>query len=161
MKYWNVVFAALAIFACGVITGGLVVSHVYRANPPAARAGLAPAPEDGGKRVVEPAAPVEPSRPAPIRQGLEWAAKARVDFLLRASRQLDLSEEQRLEIDRILRERQERVQRISQRIGPDIRTELRLVNEEVRAVLSPEQRRRFERMLHERMRMRVRPGAKN
>lgn len=147
MKYWNVVLAALAIFACGVITGGLVVSHIYRGNPPAALAHtssvgeVAPRPENMRSRI-------------PSRGSLEWIAKARIDFLDRIGHQLQLSDAQREKIGHILRERQAGVKRISERIEPDIRDELRRANEEVRGVLTPMQQRLFERIMRARMQQR-------
>jgi len=38
------------------------------------------------------------------------------------------------------------VKKISERVGPEIRDELKLANEEIRRVLDSDQRRRFERM---------------
>ena len=153
MKYWNVVFAALAIFGCGVVTGGLVVSHVYRSNPPAALAGAAP-------EESRPSKP-ENSRPRMPRRGsLEWVAKARIDFLDGIGRQLKLSEAQRTQIGQILSERQAGVKRISERIEPEIRDELRQANEDVSAVLTPMQKRMFERIMRARMQQR-RPSGPN
>lgn len=151
MKYWNVVLAALAIFACGVMTGGLVVSHVYRSHPPAALAHtssegeMAPRREKMGSRI-------------PSRGSLEWIAKARMDFLERIGHQLQLSDEQGEKIGQILRDRQAGVKRISERIEPDIRNELRQANEEVRDVLTPNQQRLFERIMRSRMQQRRQTG---
>lgn len=151
MKYWNVVLAALAIFACGVVTGGLVVSHVYRSNPPAALAHTSP---EG-----DPAPRPENLRPRiPTRGSLDWIAKARIDFLDRIGHQLQLSDEQHEKIGQILRERQAGVKRISERIEPDIRNELRLANEEVRAVLTPMQQRLFERIMRAQLQQRRQTG---
>lgn len=153
MKYWNVVMAALAIFGCGVVTGGLVVSHVYRSQPSAALAHTEP-------DLDRPSKSESVRSRIPSRGSLEWIAKARIDFLDRMGRQLELSEGQRKEIGGILRERQAGVKRISERIEPDIRNELRQANEEVRAVLTPLQSRRFERIMRARMQQR-RPTGPN
>jgi type IV secretory pathway VirB10-like protein len=153
VKYWNAILAALAIFACGVITGGLVVSHVYKSNPTPAQAGIATSnlPAPAPAPVPPPTAPTVEARPvakdrAPVKKSFERVAKSRVEFLERISRGLNLSEEQRDRISGILRKRQNRVKKISERVGPEIRDELKLANEEIRRVLDSDQRRRFERM---------------
>ncbi len=156
VKYWNAILAALAIFACGVVTGGLVVSHVYKSKATPARAGIAEATDPTPVPVPARAAPTaEPRRilsgKAPVRQSFERIAKSRVEFLERISRHLNLSEEQHQQVAEILRNRQDRVKQISDRIGPEIHGELRLANQEIRRLLDPDQRRRFERM--HRMRM--------
>lgn len=156
VKYWNAILASLAIFACGVITGGLVVSHVYESKPAPARAGIAQA--EAEKSPVPPSVPAQSApKPeaeaskisqfkAPVRQSFERIAKVRVDYLDRISRNLKLSDDQRDKVAKILRNRQNRVKQISDRIGPEIQGELRQANDEIRRLLTPEQRRRFERI---------------
>ena len=159
VKYWNAILAALAIFACGVVTGGLVVSHVYKSKATPARAGLAAAADPAPVPVpAKSAATAEPRRvlsgKAPVRQSFERIASTRVEFLERISRHLNLSDEQNDQIAEILRNRQDRVKQISDRVGPEIHGELRLANQEIRRILNPDQRRRFERMHRMRMQQR-------
>lgn len=165
VNYWNAILAALAIFACGVITGGLVVSHVYKSRPTPARAGIVE--PDNSAPVAVPSRPTPTAEPtrisqtkAPVRQSFERIAKARVDFLDRMSRNLNLSSDQRAQVQDILRNRQNRVKQISDRIGPEIHGELRLANEEIRRILNPEQRRRFERIRRMHMQQRKPFGSK-
>ncbi len=167
VRYWNAILAALAIFACGVVTGGLVVSHIHKSNATPARAGiaepddLAPVPVPVPTKVAPTAEPQRISKgKAPIRQSIERIARTRVEFLERMSRNLNLSDEQRDRIAGIIRDRQDRVQQISDRIGPEIHGELRQANEEIRRLLNPEQRRRFERMHRMRMQQRRPFGPK-
>lgn len=118
----------MVIFGAGVITGGLLVHHAVgpqRARPPRfATAGTnAPAP------TVTP------------------AQMQRMEFLVRAGRDLDLTPDQRERIEKILREGQETSRKIWETVQPDMRKELQLVRERIKAELSPEQRRKFEELM--------------
>jgi hypothetical protein len=125
---WKVILATMVIFGAGVITGGLLVRHVatpVKLRPPRLFSGNTNAP----------AANVTP------------AQLQRIEFLVRANRELDLSTEQRERIEKILRDGQERSRKIWESVAPDMRKELQSVREKIRAELSPEQRHKFEELM--------------
>lgn len=61
-------------------------------------------------------------------------------------RNLELSPEQRSEIDGILERSHERAQELRHEMGPRVRSLMESTTEEIEAVLSPEQQEDFERM---------------
>lgn len=75
---------------------------------------------------------------------------ARENALRRMTGELGLSAGQREEIDQILRESSERTKLIWEFVGPYLQDEYRDLNAELRAVLDPDQRRKFDRLLKER-----------
>ena len=115
----------MVIFGTGVVTGGLLVRHVDHGRD------RRPQRTANGVRVGQPASP-----------GL-----MRLEFLRRMERELDLATEQREPIDRILKEGQERMKKISEIVEPRRREELKRTIEEFRAVLTSEQQKRFDDLL--------------
>jgi len=82
-------------------------------------------------------------RPAPPYS----AGGIRLEFLRRAQRELVLNPEQRERIERILKESQERTREIMEPVSEDLREEVEKTKQEFLAVLSPEQRRRFDELV--------------
>jgi Spy/CpxP family protein refolding chaperone len=121
---WKIILATMVIFGAGVVTGGLLVHHSQRAEVVPAR--------PGGPR---------PFQPPPSPVGL------RVEFLRRAQRELDLSQDQREQIERIIKESQDRTRHIMEPISPRLREEVELTRKDFIAVLTPPQRTRFEEMV--------------
>jgi len=112
----------MVIFGTGVVTGGLLVQHVQHGRdrrPP---------------RPVNAVRPAQPSSPGVMR----------FEFLRRMERELDLTPQQREPIDRILQEGQERMKKLMETVEPRRREELKKTIEEFRAVLTPEQGKRFD-----------------
>ena len=112
----------MVIFGTGVVTGGLLVQHVQHGRdrrPP---------------RPVNAVRPAQPSSPGVMR----------FEFLRRMERELDLTPQQREPIDRILLEGQERMKKLMETVEPRRREELKKTIEEFRAVLTPEQGKRFD-----------------
>ena len=68
----------------------------------------------------------------------------RIDFLRRMERELDLTPAQREPIEKILKEGQERTKKIMETVEAPRREELKRTIEEFRAVLTPEQLKRFD-----------------
>jgi Spy/CpxP family protein refolding chaperone len=123
---WKVILATMFIFGTGVVTGGLLVQHAARIRAPHSQ---------------HPAAqPRPPAQPAS-------AGGARLEFLRRAQRELDLTPEQRERVDKILKESQERYRKLMEPISPQIRQELQQTKLEFREVLTPEQRARLDDLL--------------
>jgi hypothetical protein len=137
---WKVILATMVIFGAGVVTGGLLVRQTQRA------------------RLHQPANP-----PAMLRQlPLGTAGGMRLEFLRRLNRELELTQEQRERIDRILREGQERSRRLMEPVSPRLREEIQRTMEDFRAVLNRAQRERFEELLkqhQQRPREKQNPGA--
>ena len=111
----------MVIFGTGVVTGGLLVRH---AGP--------------GREHRQPRPNNAVHNPQPSPAGL-----MRIDFLRRMERELDLTPAQREPIEKILKEGQERTKKIMETVEAPRREELKRTIEEFRAVLTPEQLKRF------------------
>ena len=128
MSPWKVILATMVIFVCGVITGAMLTRTMEPRMEPA-QATLAALP-----------APARPFAPPMLQL-------QRANFLKVMDKQLDLSAGQREEISRIMKASQERTQPLWNQIGPQMSDELKTVREEIRAVLTPEQRKKFVELL--------------
>jgi hypothetical protein len=137
---WKVILATMVIFGAGVITGGVLV-HKTASQPPV----RIPRPANAGTN-----APLPTVTPAQLQ---------RMEFLVRATRELELTVEQRDRVERIIREGQDRSRQIWESVAPDMRKELQLVRERIRVELTPEQRRRFEELMKRPVRPAVRPDG--
>lgn len=137
MNYWKAILATMVIFGAGVITGGLLVRETQVIKRP---------------KQGRPAATDHP----PAAQNATPSQMQRLEFLVRAHDELDLTAEQRERIERVIREGQERTGQLWESISPDMRKELQLVRERIKAELIPEQRRRFEELI----RKPLRPGGR-
>ena len=136
---WKIALATVVIFGAGVGTGGLLVSHVDRAQNARPR------------RPPEHAPPLWPSTRS-VLQGVQPEVEQRLqqrrtDFLLSVSRQLNLTAAQSTNIEKIVREGQERTQAIWSRVTPELNKEMHDVSEKVRAELNTEQCARFDELL--------------
>jgi len=129
---WKVILATMVIFGTGVVTGGLLVHHAQR--------GRDRHPQRAGA-VVRPAQAVSPGM-------------LRIEFLRRAERELNLTPGQREPIDKVLKEGQERMKKLMETIEPRRREEYKRTLEEFRALLTPEQRQRFDALLKQQQRAR-------
>ena len=120
MKVWKVILATVVIFVAGALMGGILVKTVYPAGPAAA--------------------PAEPPVPPVLSQQR---------FQEKLKRELQLSEDQTNRINRIFRESNARIKALWDRVGPDMQKERHEVRESIRAILNPEQREKFEKLLKE------------
>ena len=121
MNSWKVILATMVIFGAGVVTGGLLVRHT--------------------------AAPSHPPRPTSSRITPNSPSGLRMEMLRRVERELDLTPDQRAQVDRIITASQERTKKLMEPIVPQLHAELQEAKEAVRAVLTPEQRPRFDELL--------------
>jgi Spy/CpxP family protein refolding chaperone len=120
---WKVILATMLIFGTGVITGSLLV------------------------RKAEPVRTPRTSQNAALRQAQSVSPGGmRIELLRRMERELDLSPEQRELADKIIKESQDRTRKIMEPVAPQMRDELQLTKERFRAVLTPEQRKRFDEL---------------
>jgi Spy/CpxP family protein refolding chaperone len=120
---WKVILATMVIFGAGVVTGGLLVRHAMWARP------------------FRAAKSSQSTRPTAISAG-----SLRIEFLRRAERELDLTTGQREQIDRILSASQDRTKKIMEPVAPRMRELMQQTKDQVRAVLTPEQQKRFDEM---------------
>ncbi len=135
MNTWKVIFATIIIFGAGVVTGGLLVKEaVEKPNPQ--RQPVAPI----GTRVFMPG----------------QAGVVRVELLRRAERELNLTRDQREQIDKIISASQERTKKLMEPVTPKIREELQQTKDKFVAVLTPEQRTRFEELLKQQRQQQLR-----
>jgi Spy/CpxP family protein refolding chaperone len=118
---WKPILAAIVIFGAGVVTGGLLVWRLEPASLPAQQ-------HSGSVRTGQFGSP----------------SGMRFEFLRRVQRDLDLTAEQREQIDRVLKESQERTRKIMEPVAPQFHAELQRAKEEFRAVLTPQQQQRFD-----------------
>lgn len=135
MNTWKVILATVVIFITGAVTGGLLVRYAEQ------RETARPERGPGTTR------PPQPGSPAGLR----------MDFLKRMQRELDLSPEQRQRIDKILKEHQEEIKKITEPIQPDIQEQIQAARDEFLEVLTPEQRARFEESLKRQQHPKERP----
>lgn len=147
MNTWKVILATLVIFAAGVVTGGLLVTHADRVKL-RSRPNWRQLPAETSPRPVEPGAPREtirpPGAPAAVPQFL------RKEFLERLDREVNLTADQRERIERVIREGQERNRQFWDRVSPELRKEVAEARRQIQAVLLPEQRARFEELMKQR-----------
>ena len=132
MNTWKVILATMVIFGTGVVTGGLVVRHAAHGRD---------------RHPQHPASAVHPAQPTA-------AGAMRIEFLRRMERELDLTPEQREPIDKVLKEGQERMQKLMEAVEPRRREEFKKTIEEFRAVLTPAQQKRFDELVKQQQRAR-------
>jgi Spy/CpxP family protein refolding chaperone len=129
---WKVILATMVIFGTGVVTGGLLVHHAQRGR------------DRHPQRVGGMIRPPQALSPGGVR----------IELLRRMERELDLAPGQREPIDKILKDGQERMKKLMETIEPRRREEYKRTLEEFRAVLTPEQRIRFDTVLKQQQRAR-------
>jgi Spy/CpxP family protein refolding chaperone len=122
---WKVILATMVIFGTGVVTGGLLVRQA-----------------DHGRdhRSQHAGAGIHLAQAGP-------AGVMRIEFLRRMERELELTPAQREPIDLILKNGQERMKKLMETVEPGRREEFKKTVEEFRAVLTPEQRTRFDELV--------------
>lgn len=118
---WKVVAAAAVIFVAGVVSGS-VATRLYEART---------------KRPPGPPMPGGPPSP--------WVGQ-RMDFLKFMGDRLGLSPEQQEEIDRLIKETQQRTRELWEPVAPKLQEEMRRLKDAVDAVLTPEQRAKAEEL---------------
>ncbi len=144
MNVWKAVCAALVIFLAGIITGATLV-RIAQARPGPRwiqRPGMQNAGQPNPGTPMNPGPPNEPRPPNTGPQGLLSR-----EFIQILERQLELTPDQRERVGKIMADGQERVRELRSRIDPEMRKELQQTREQIRAVLTPEQRERFEQLM--------------
>jgi len=135
---WKVILATMVIFGTGVVTGGLLVGL---------RVEHAPVPQR----------PFGPGGPRPLQP--VSAGGMRDNLLRRVAKDLDLTTDQRDQVDKILKESQERARKV---MAPFLREEMDRTSKEFRNVLTADQQTRFDDLLKQKQKeLRVRGPRTN
>lgn len=147
MNVWKVVLATLVIFIAGIVTGVILVRIAQGPHVPRPWQ-MQRGPGDNSRVPSQPMNPPGSNFPNdPRSPGTQPPGLLSREFIQILERQLQLTPEQRERIGRIMVEGQERVRELRSRIDPDLRKELQQTKEQIRAVLTPEQREQFEQMM--------------
>ena len=125
MKIWSVILAATVIFGAGLVSGVLIGRSTAPLSPPAA-------PKPPGKRIE--------SR----QQAVSWLNRIS-QFLEMAEKDLEITPEQKKEIEKIFHDSQTRLHTLWEEIKPRLSQETQLLRERILQVLTPEQREKWER----------------
>lgn len=122
MSRTSALAAVAALFLAGVLVGGLAV-HLYH-----------------GSTVPAPAPPPERGRgPGP------WELVS-ARFIERLDAELDLTPEQRAEIERLMAQGRRELEDLRRELRPRVEQSIRLTRERIRGVLTPEQARVFDEL---------------
>lgn len=128
MNSWKVILATIVIFGAGVITGGLLVDHVK--HPAAYRPHLSASPAP----VAETGEMPGPLRPQMLNK----------QFVGQLNDELQLTKEQREQIQKIISQGQQSTHDLWKLVGPQFQLIFRDTRQQIRNVLTPEQRKQFE-----------------
>ena len=152
MNTWKIVFATLVIFIAGIITGAALVRF---AQGRGGRMNSRPQPEI--HQPNNPGHPENPNRrndPEFGNQPGQQPGLLNRQFVLGLDRQLKLTPEQRDKVEKLMIEGQERIRQMRSKLEPEMRKEMHSVNEQIKTILTPEQREQFERIMKQRFPLR-------
>jgi Spy/CpxP family protein refolding chaperone len=138
VKEWKVILATLVIFGTGVVTGGLLVRQTSLKQP---RAKFPPPP-------VFPGAAAK-MNPKDLRPGHE---QQRIAYLRQLTDTLELAPDQAAQIGKLITDSQQRTRAVWETVQPKFNEEVRKVREQIRGVLTPEQRKKFDEANKQRQR---------
>ncbi len=130
MNSWKVILATVVIFGAGVVTGGLLVSHVRPARPELRRNF-----SDPHREVAAQELPL--SRPEMMNK----------QFIEQLDSALHLAPDQRKAIEKILADGQQRNRDLWKLVAPQMRSVMQDVNQRIRNQLTPEQQKQFEKLM--------------
>ncbi len=149
MNIWKVILSTLVIFTAGIFTGALVNGLNPRALD---RSPRFPFRESAAKKAGANFTATTPTNREPAKLQLPGLAKqpTRIqnkEFLERLNREVKLTPEQHQELEKILEASQLRSKEIWERIAPDLREEMKVSREKMKAVFTPAQARQFDELL--------------
>jgi Spy/CpxP family protein refolding chaperone len=130
---WKIILATAVIFGSGVVTGGLLVHHVERTSAPGRR------PAEAVHRAKAGNAELPLPRPQLLNQ----------QFVKQLDARLHLTPVQRQKIEKIIADGQARNRDLWKLVAPQFRAVMQDVRQNIRATLTPEQRRQFEELLRQ------------
>lgn len=157
MNAWKIVLATLVIFVAGIITGASLVKFAQN------RGGrMNPRPQPEMNQPNNPGRPENPNhRNEPefgnqaSQQPGQQPGLLNRQFVLGLDRQLKLTREQREKVEKLMVEGQERIRQMRSKLEPEMRKEMHSVNEQIKTILTPEQREQFERIMKQRFPLRA------
>jgi len=128
---WKIILATVVIFGCGVVTGGLLVNYVERAHA----------------EIHRPAAAARRDRPGSPELPLPRPQMLNQQFVEQLDVALHLTPDQRQKISKIIADGQERNHDLWKLVSPQFRGVMQDVHQRIRAVLTPEQREQFGKLM--------------
>lgn len=147
MNVWKIVCATLVIFIAGIVTGAVLVRLGERGprpwNRPPREVVTQPQPHLPTNLPL--ANPVRPNNPGGNNPGN--LAPMNREFVPLLERQLRLNAKQREEVEHIMKLTQERIRDLRLSVEPEIRKEMRQAQEQIRGVLTLEQRDLYQRLM--------------
>jgi hypothetical protein len=129
----KVILATIVIFGAGVITGGLLVDHVK--HPASYRPPHPP---------TQPGPPEPGDVPGPLR-----APMLNKQFVEQLNDELQLTKEQREQIQKIISQGQQNTRDLWKLVAPQFQLVWRDTRQQIRNVLTPEQRKQFEILMRQ------------
>ena len=147
MNSWKIILAAVVIFFAGVISGGLLVNLVK--DKPPGIVGPPPAGPNARPPMDNHGPAGKPEVPLP-----RLAERLSKEFVIRLDKSLHLTMVQSNNIAKIVADGQERNHVIWTNVAPQMRKVMQDVNQQIRAELTPEQRKQFEELMKQ-----FRPGG--
>jgi len=144
VNVWKIVCATLVIFIAGIVTGVVLVRLGEGGAKP------------GGRPVREFASRPQPQPPnrSTDNPGNPNSGPMGREFVAALERQLQLTPEQREQVNKLMREGQERIRALRQNIEPEVRQEMQRTHEQIQALLTPEQREQFLSLIKQRFQRR-------
>ncbi len=140
MNYWKVILATIVIFSAGVITGGLVVGHASRPSSPLFSFRKPPPP---------PKPVIYDTLPPRLRPDF-----LNTNFVEELNDNLDLDQKQREQIRRIIAQAQQNTHDLWKLVAPQFQVVWHDTREQIRDVLTPDQKRKFEFLLKQQHQLR-------
>lgn len=137
MKSWSVIFATIVIFGAGVITGGLLVNYV---NHPVAMH------HPNGPGTKPPTSSTNELAELPPQMRAQILNK---QFVGQLSEELDLSKDQREQIQKIITQGQQNTRDLWKLVAPQFQVIWRDTRVQIRGVLTPDQRKQFEALMRQ------------
>jgi len=118
---WRVILSTLVIFIAGVVTGGLLVNYTLQ---------------------VKQSHP-KPPNSANVQAVSPWGVRNK-ELLRRMDRELELTPEQHGQIETIMSTSEERTKSLWKPIMPLMNKETQIVRSEIRDLLGPDQKKKFD-----------------
>jgi len=137
---WKVILATVVIFGAGVVTGGLLVNHIFHSRSKPQRH-----PQDNvAVRASTNSLPAQNQAEVPMPRMAKEMGK---QFVQKLNEKLKLTPEQLVKIEKIVLAGQDRNHEIWTNVAPKIHAVMQDVNQQIRAELTPEQLVSFEELL--------------
>jgi hypothetical protein len=135
VNYWKVILATIVIFGAGVITGGLLVSHVDRPARPLFSFHQPPRPAPAVHTPYE-------NMPPEVRPEI-----LKTNFVQLLNDNLDLTPKQKEQIRKIIAQAQQNTHDLWKLVAPQFQLVWHDTRQQIRDVLTPQQQKEFESLM--------------